>query len=293
MEEEIKEILKGIYKERPKGTYFRKYDFGMVLVIGGGNFYSGSPALSAMAALETGTDMTRIIAPKRAADIIAGFSPDLAAYPLKGDYISKCHLTDLISMTESAKAVSRGNLSAVIGGGMGRSPETQETILEYISKVDVPMVIDADAIYALNSKPEGVKLIAGKDFLITPHKYEFFVLTGKDIEGISHADKVEVVREEAGRLKTNILLKESPDIISNGKDVLLNKVGSPYMSVGGTGDSLAGICGALMARRINPFKAAQIATYINGRAGEIAAERRKDSLKATDVISTINQAIFS
>ncbi len=291
--EEIKELIGEIYKERPSGTYFRKYDFGLVLVIGGSNFYSGSPALSALAALEAGADMTRIIAPKRAADIIAGFSPDLAAYPLKGDCLSKCHLTDLISMTESAKAVSRGNLSVVIGGGVGRSPETQETILEYISSVDVPMVIDADAIYALNSRPEGIKLIAEKDFLITPHQYEFFVLTGRELIGLSHADKVEIVKNEASRLKTTIFMKEKPDIISDGKNIALNKTGSPYMSVGGTGDSLTGICGALMARKVSPFQAAQVAAYINGRAGEIAAEKRKDSLKATDVIAAINQAIFS
>ena len=87
-----KTILKDIYGERQKGKYFRKYDFGLVLVIGGGEFYSGSPALSAMAAFRAGVDMVKIIAPKRAADIVASFSPNLAAYPLEGGRLQKKHL---------------------------------------------------------------------------------------------------------------------------------------------------------------------------------------------------------
>jgi len=283
-----KDILKGIYKERPKGAYFRKYDFGLLLVIGGGEFYSGSPALSALAAFKTGVDMVQIIAPKRAADIIASFSPDLAAYPLEGKWLEKKHLATLLTFTESAKEVSRGNVAVVIGGGMGRTEETKETILEYLSQIDIPTVIDAAAIHALEQNPE---IIKGKPFLITPHTFEFFVLTKKAIYKLSHKEKIKVVKEEAVRLQTTILLKEKPDIISNGKEVALNKSGSPYMSVGGTGDTLAGICGALMARRIDPFIAAQVAAYISGKAGEIAAQRLKEGLLATEVIKAIPEVL--
>lgn len=283
-----KTILKEIYKERPKDEYFRKYDFGLLLVIGGGQFYSGSPALSGMAGFMAGADMVSVIAPKRAADIIASFSPDLAAYPLEGDWLQKKHLPILISMTESAKAVSRGNTAVVIGGGTGRSEETQETILEYISQVQVPVVIDADAIHALAKNPE---VVSGKNFLITPHSFEFFVLTQKEIYQLSKEEKIKTVKEEAARLQTTILLKEKPDIVSDGKEVALNDTGSPYMSVGGTGDTLAGICGALLARGIKPFTAAQAGAYINGKAGETAAEILKEGLLATDVIGAIPEVL--
>lgn len=73
MQEVDKNILKNIYKARPRDT--KKYDFGLLLVIGGSEFYSGSPALSALSAFKTGVDMVRVIAPKRAADIIASFPP--------------------------------------------------------------------------------------------------------------------------------------------------------------------------------------------------------------------------
>lgn len=286
MIEVTKAILKSIYQKRPAES--RKYDYGLLLVIGGSEFYSGSPALSSLAAFRAGVDMVRIIAPKRAADIIASFSPDLAAYPLSGSWLTKEHLTTLISMTESAKAVSRGKAAVVIGGGMGRSQETQSAILEYLSQVSVPTVIDADGIHSLAKNPE---FISERPFLITPHSYEFFVLTRKNVGNLSQEEKIRIVQEQANRLKTTILLKGRVDIISDGKEVALARNGGAKMAVGGTGDTLAGIAGALMARGIEPFRAGQAAALINGLAGEIAAKKLGESLMATDLIESIPQVI--
>jgi NAD(P)H-hydrate epimerase len=283
-----KEILKEAFPERPREKYFKKYDFGLLLVIGGSDFYSGSPALNAMAAFKSGVGMVRIIAPKRAADIIASFSPNLAAYPLEGKWLLKKHLSTLFEMTESAKIVAEGNVAVCIGGGLGRTKETQETILEYLKKIDVPAVIDADAIYAVAKKPE---TISGKRFLFTPHSYEFFILTGKKVEQLSLEEKIKIVKEESEKLKTVILLKGKPDIISDGKEIALCQAGSPYMAVGGTGDTLTGICGALMARRIEPFLAAQAGAYLNGRAGEIVAQRLKEGLTPTDLVEAIPEVL--
>lgn len=281
-----KNIIKDIYKERPRDA--KKYDFGLVVVIGGSEFYSGSPALSAMSAFRTGADMVRVIAPERAANIIASFSPVLAAYPLEGKWLTKTHLATLISMAESAKMVSNGKASVVIGGGTGRSEETQEAILEFLSQISVPTVIDADAIHAVAKNPS---ILAGKNFLITPHTYEFFILTKREVHNLPDEEKIKIVQEEATRLKTTILLKGKTDIISNGKEVAIGTTGSGYMTVGGCGDTLAGICGALIARGIDAFKAGQAAAFINGKAGEIAAKKFKDSMIATDLIDAITEVI--
>jgi len=286
MQEVTKNILKKIYKVRPPES--KKYDFGLLIVIGGSEFYSGSPALSAMAAFRAGVDMVRIIAPKRAADIIASFSPDLAAYPLEGKWLGEKHLATLIEMTEGAKEVAHGKTAVVIGGGVGRSEETQNVILEYLEKVSVPVVIDADAIHAVSKKPE---IILGKPFLITPHTYEFFVLTGREVYKLPEEEKIRAVLEGAARLKTTILLKGRTDIISDGKEVALNKTGGPFLTVGGTGDTLAGICGAILARGIDPFLAAQAAAFINGLAGEIAFKKLGEGLVATDLIEAIPEVI--
>jgi len=286
MQEVTKNILKKIYKVRSPES--KKYDFGLLIVIGGSEFYSGSPALSAMAAFRAGVDMVRIIAPKRAADIIASFSPDLAAYPLEGKWLGEKHLATLIEMTEGAKEVAHGKTAVVIGGGVGRSEETQNVILEYLEKVSVPVVIDADAIHAVSKKPE---IILGKPFLITPHTYEFFVLTGREVYKLPEEEKIRAVLEGAARLKTTILLKGRTDIISDGKEVALNKTGGPFLTVGGTGDTLAGICGAILARGIDPFLAAQAAAFINGLAGEIAFKKLGEGLVATDLIEAIPEVI--
>ncbi|MFH1181285.1 MAG: NAD(P)H-hydrate dehydratase [bacterium] len=279
-------ILKDVYKKRDKNV--RKYDFGLLTIIGGSDFYSGSPALSALAAFRAGADMARIIAPKRAADIIASFSPALAAYPLEGKWLEEKHLAVLLSLTESAKAVANGKTSVVIGGGLGRSKETQQTIVEYLLHIDCPAVIDADAIHAVGQNPE---IIKGKNFLITPHTYEFFILTGKKIYDLPQAEKIKIVQEEAVRLQTTILLKGANDIISDGQEVAINRTGSPYMTAGGTGDTLAGIAGALMARGLSPMLSAEAAAYINGKAGELASKKFGESLIATDLIEAIPEVI--
>ena len=284
MKKITKDILKTIYKERPEKT--RKYDYGLLLVIGGSQFYSGSPALTALAAFRAGVDMVHIIAPRRAADIVASFSPNLAAVPLEGKRLTKEHLSTLLEMTKSAEIVTKGKTAVVIGGGMGRSSETQETILEYLSQIKIPAVIDADAIYAVAEQPE---ILSEKLFLITPHSHEFYVLTGKEVMTKSDEEKIKIVKEEAQRLKTTILLKGKLDIIadSKGNEIAVNETGHPSMSVGGTGDALAGIVGALLARRENCFKAAGAAAYINGSAGERAAKRLEESMTATDLIEEI------
>ena len=282
MEKIDKNILKKIYKKRI-GEY-HKYDAGLLIVIGGGQFYTGSPALAAFAAFRAGVDMVRILAPKRAADIIASISPNLAAYPLKGNWLDEEDLQTLISMSESAKIVSGGKTAVVIGGGVGRSEGTKQTLLNYLKKIEIKAVIDADGIYTIAKDIESIR---GKNFIITPHLYEFYVLTKREVINLPLEKRIEAVREEAEKLGCVILLKGATDIISNGKETAINESGSPYMSVGGTGDTLAGIAAALLARGVNPFLSAKAAAFINGKAGEIAAKKLKASMTATDLIDYI------
>jgi len=281
-----KGILKKVYRARPRDCH--KYDFGLMVVIGGGKFYTGSPALAAMAAFRAGVDMVQVLAPKRAADIIASFSPNLAAYPLKGDWLDKEDLPTLISIIHSASEVAKDKTALVIGGGLGRSEETKETVLECLREVNVKTVIDADGIHAVAKNPT---LIRGRNFIITPHSFEFYVLTGKKVGDLPFEKKVEIVREEAKKLDCIILLKGAKNIISDGKEVAIDETGTPFMTVGGTGDTLAGICGGLLAQGVSPFLAAQAAAFLNGKAGEIAAKKYGPGLVATDLIEAIPEVI--
>jgi len=169
-----KSLLKDIYQKRDPDS--RKYDYGYLLVIGGSHHYCGASYLSAMAAMRAGCDMVRVIAPQRASDAIAGYSPNLSTVPLDGMIIEKRHVDTLIEETNVLEAVSRGKCAVLIGGGISRSPETKEAVAAYLSQVNVPTVVDAEGIYALEGN---LPVIIGKSILLTPHAYEFFVLTGK------------------------------------------------------------------------------------------------------------------
>jgi NAD(P)H-hydrate epimerase len=149
-------------------------------------------------------------------------------------------------------------------------------------------VIDADGIHAVAKHPEVLKEIL---CVLTPHRGEFRVLTGREITTDSTEERAEIVKEEAARLGAVILLKGAVDIISDGAEVVINETGSPYLSVGGTGDTLAGIVGAIAARTDDMMKAAAVGSYINGKAGELAAKKLKDSLMPTDVIDEISHVI--
>jgi NAD(P)H-hydrate epimerase len=221
-----------------------------------------------------------IVAPERAANIIASFKPDLIAFPLKGDYFTKDHLEEVIQFTKRKDAV-------VIGGGMTRRPEVLEFILEFLKRNQLPTVIDADAIHALaNDK----KIVKGRPVIITPHSQEFFILSGKRV-GTDLKERIKSTGVLAKEIQTTILLKGHLDIISDGKRTAINKTGSPYMTKGGCGDTLAGICGAYLARGLDVFTSACAAAFVNGRAGEIAAKKWGEGLLASDLIDCIPVAI--
>lgn len=273
-----KSILKKVYKKRD--LWSRKYNFGHLLIIGGSKWYSGSPAFNALSALRSGVDLVTIVAPERAANIIASFSPDLITYPLRGEILEKKHVGELLRYAENKDA-------CVIGGGLWRDRRTLDAVIEFLKKIEIPTVIDADAIHAVAKKLE---VIADKNFVLTPHSHEFFVLTGIKLTSILD-ERINTVKTAAFNLKTTILLKGHVDVICDGKNIALNRTGSPYMTKGGMGDTLAGICGALLARKLDTFTAACAAAYINGKAGELASNKLKESVIASDLINEIPKAI--
>ncbi|MEA2020244.1 MAG: NAD(P)H-hydrate dehydratase [Patescibacteria group bacterium] len=280
------DILKEIYPDR--SPHAHKYDFGHLLVVGGSFLYSGSPAFNALAAYHAGVDLVTVVAPERAADIVAGFSPDLITYPVDTKYFTPKHLTLVEDLTENKDAV-------VIGGGMGRNLETLEFVRRFLMRTEMPVVVDADAIYAAQDD-EGIQewaeaeMFEEKDFIVTPHAYEFYVLTGQKLPEAG-PKRLELVEHGARAIECVILQKGNPDIISNGVETMVNNTGNPYMSVGGTGDTLAGLCGAYLALGLDPFTAASAAAFVNGRAGDLAADVLGPSFLATDLLAYIPQVL--
>lgn len=272
-----KSMVRRLFPKRKEWCH--KGDFGKLLVVGGSKKYSGSPALAAMAAYRTGADLVTVAATERAADIIASYSPDLITYPLEGDFLNTKHLKTLLEMARDSDAV-------VIGGGIGREKESMKAVVEFLRNVNLPCVVDADGIHALDGNFNVIK----ENWILTPHSKEFRILTHEKPES-NLESRLRLVSYFASRFRTTILLKGFNDVISDGKEVFVNKTGSPCMTKGGTGDTLAGVCGALLAVGAKPVDAACAAAYINGTAGSLAAKQFGEGTLASDLLEFIPKAI--
>lgn len=275
-----KAILKEVYKKR--GRWVHKGQFGKLLMVSGSRMHTGSPIFCGMAAGRAGCDLVYLAAPERAADIAAGYSPALITEPLKGDMLRKEHVEQIMRMKEEVRASA-----LLIGPGLWREKETFDAILEIIRKTDLPMIIDADAVRAVATYKA---VLNKKKAVLAPHGNEFMALSGT-VPSLNIKDRSKEVESVAKELGCVIVLTGAVDIISDGKKTMLNKVHSNLMTKGGMGDTLAGICGALLARGIEPFKAAAAATYINGRAGQLAIKRLGEGTLASDLIEEIPAAI--
>lgn len=272
-----KVIVNKLFPKR-KG-WCHKGDFGKVLIIGGSKRYSGSPAMAALAAYRAGADLVTVVAPERAANIVASFSPDLISYPLEGDCLNTKHLKTILGLAKSMDSV-------VIGGGLDREKGTMTTVVDFLKKTHVPCVIDADAIHAISHEGN----VVSERCIITPHSKEFRELTHEEPEP-NPENRARLVKYFASKINATILLKGHFDVVSDGKDVFVNKTGDPRMTKGGTGDALAGVCGALLARGARPIDAACAGAYINGLAGSLAAKIYGEGMLATDLIEMIPKAI--
>jgi hydroxyethylthiazole kinase-like uncharacterized protein yjeF len=273
-------MLKSCYPK--KKDWSHKGDFGKLLVVGGSLKYSGAPALSALsavAALRGGCDLVTVAAPERAANIIASFSPDLIAEPLKGDCFGNRHLRHVLGMAKQNDAV-------VIGGGLGRKKETVSFVWNFLSKLDRPCVIDADGIFAVSGKPSVMK----QNSILTPHSKEFSLLSGSEPSTDLKRREQETMKL-AKDLNTTILLKGHVDVVSDGNKTLLNRTGNPWMTKGGTGDVLSGICGAFLSMGNPPLNAACAGAYLTGLAGDMTKKDIGPGLIASDIITMIPRVI--
>jgi NAD(P)H-hydrate epimerase len=246
-----------------------KGDFGRVLIVGGSRDYSGTPALVGLAALRTGADLATVCCPAYAAKQLKCY-PDLIIHPLE----SEAHLRE----SDVDRILSMSFDSLVLGNGLGLSEETRDAVKKLLKEVEKPVVVDADALKLM--KPKHIK----KNFILTPHTKEFEILFGEYPE--DRGSSAEKFAKEYGCV---LLLKGQADVVTDGVRTKLNHTGNPGMTVGGTGDVLAGIVGALSAKA-DAFTAACAGAFLSGLAGDLASKDAGHSLTASDCIEKIPAA---
>jgi len=231
MAKTIKESqLKKLFKKRKSNSH--KGENGKVLVIAGSDEFSGAPvlvAMSALACMRTGVDLCYVLTPEKTGFVVNTYSPDLIVHKVSGQKLTKKHLKKVLELEKKVDSI-------VIGPGLGREKSTMSFAREAVKKTRKPIVIDADAIHAFS------KMKFRGSTLITPHEKEFEIFSGEKISGKNLHEKILIVKKVSLKHNCVILLKGKTDIISDGKKIVLNKTGNPGMTVGGTGDVLAGLC---------------------------------------------------
>ncbi len=261
-------------KKREKNSH--KGQNGRVLIVGGSSEYSGAPALAGLSSLRSGADLSIIACPKSVTSPIRSYSPDLIVKSLSDNYITFDDTSKLLELSEDSDVM-------VLGCGIGREEETGLALIEMIEKIKMPIIIDADALKILN-----LEVISKyrNEIILTPHKAEFKAFFGIDVPK-NLTQKIDVVLDVSKECKCTVLLKGVVDIISNGESVKLNSTGNPGMTVGGTGDILAGIVGGLMAQGHNAYEAAYLGSFINGTAGDMAKKDYGYNFLASDILKYI------
>ena len=263
-----------LYYPRP-APEAHKGESGRVLVVAGGPF-TGAPSLSGMAAYRMGTDVVHVATPTRSFPIVAAFSPTLIVHPLSDEKLVPEDVPALLELSQGMDAV-------VIGPGLGRDEATMEAARQFLRDVEKPISVDADGITAVAGD---LACVQGKSGVITPHVQEFYRLSGVELAS-EEEERLEQVASFAKELGLTVLQKGRHDIVSDGHSTKVNVTGNPGMTVGGTGDVLAGLVGALLGKGVEPFNAARIAAFANGFAGDIAFRELSYGMTATDLLDRI------
>lgn len=248
---------------------------GRVLVIGGSKDYVGAPALVALAALRAGIDLSVVAAPEQAAYVINSYSPDLITKKFKGECFTMAHAKEVVELSSSFDVI-------VIGNGLGINPKTIEFAKDICNAIPQLKVIDADAIKAFAG--QGINMQVS-NAVFTPHAKEFEILTGEKLP--DNPEQRAAIAKPFARQNRIFLIKGNVDVILDNQNVKYNKTGNPGMTVGGTGDVLAGITAGFLAQTKDLFNSAYYAAYLNGYTGDYLLKQKGYGFTASDFIELI------
>jgi len=271
-----------------------KGDFGHLLIIAGSVGKTGAAVLAATAALRSGVGLVTVATPESALPIIAAARPEIMTAPLAATASGAV----APAAVESALALAQQRDAVVIGPGLGQDPETRAFVREFVRRCPAPLLIDADG---LNALAGGEGVVGASDLLrrerptiITPHPGEMARLVGRATSDIQK-HRLETARNLAVETGAVVVLKGQRTIVADGSGrSAVNPTGNPGMATGGTGDVLAGMAGALLARGQDAWLAATAGVYLHGLAGDCAARRvGQESLIASDIIESLAEAIVS
>lgn len=269
-----------------RGAGSNKFTSGRVSVVGGSRGLTGAVCLAAEAAIRAGAGYATVAVPF---DLEQIFEIKLTEVMSVGCGDTEGHLgrtarEEILDHCDEAASI-------VLGSGMGRLKDTGKLVRSLTTRLKGPLVLDADGLGGLDGKLERVKARDAATIL-TPHAGEMGRLIGTTASEVT-AHRLRSALTLARGTGAIAVLKGDDTIVTDGERIAINDLPAPGLATAGTGDMLAGVTAAFVARGMEPFAAACAAVYCGCRAGQIAAQRAgsAEGVIATDAIAALPAAM--
>ncbi|MFA5793663.1 MAG: NAD(P)H-hydrate dehydratase [Candidatus Brocadiia bacterium] len=266
-----------------------KGDNGKILMVAGSTGMSGAAYLCSMGALRSGAGLVYLAVPKSQQPILASKLTEVITFPMPETYDG----TFAYKAKERLVSLARDIDVVVVGPGISRNNETIKLVQDFLLACRKPVVIDADGLNAISDAeyiPRMVKSIANS-IILTPHAGEMARLINKSGAYVQH-NRQKVSVETAKKHRIIIALKGYQTIVTDGKRIYINDTGNPGMATAGSGDVLTGIIAGLLGQKLPDFQATQLAVYLHGKAGDLAAkDLGQHSLIASDLLKYLTRAM--
>ena len=250
--------------------YGHKGDYGRAVLVAGSIGYLGAARLATESCIRSGAGLITLITSSEGRKLLSGS-------------LIEGMLATLEDNEKVKYLVSKADAVA-FGPGIKEDEESMKLLEEIIIDSPSSIIIDAGGINLLSKNKKCLCSVKDK-VILTPHPGEMARLIGKDISYVEK-NRIECSRAFAKQYKCIVLLKGYNTVITDGKNVFINKTGNSKMASGGMGDTLTGIITALVAQGYSNMDATLLGAYIHGLAAEYSA-RDRYSIIARDLIESI------
>jgi NAD(P)H-hydrate epimerase len=278
------EILAAVPRRGPRDN---KYSAGHVVVVGGSTGLTGAPALAAEAAMRAGAGYVRAVVPAALAGVFAQRFVEVTLSPAACDEDGRLvpdALETVLAAAERADAVA-------VGPGLGRSDGTRELVRMLLDRVERPVVLDGDGLWALAGHLEWA-FTRDQPTVLTPHSGELARLLARDAAWVD-AHRLDAAGGAADDAGAVVLLKGADTLVAApGRGIHVCDLGTAGLASAGTGDVLTGVVAAFLAKGVEAQGAAAAAAAACGLAARRAAETHGEAgLIARDVIESISPVL--
>lgn len=270
------EYCSRLVPRRDPGSH--KFDFGRVVTVAGSFDYAGAAYLAALGAARAGAGLVAMAVPMSLRPVFAARLPEAVLVALP-------ELADARVDVPGALAAIGGREpdALVIGPGLKETADFSDLVIRLLASDGPPAVADAGALNMLARSGDSWA-IGGRARVLTPHAGEFARLTGSPV-GVDDDERVRRALEASRKLECVLVLKGARTVVAayDGR-VAVAPFANPALATAGSGDVLAGVIGALLAQKVEPFDAACLGVYLHGTAGERLSARLGDAgLLASDL----------